>query len=126
MMVEQQVPLDEAVVLAAEASGDRVLTKSSGIIAARIRGGQQSAALPKAFPPLLAWLIGSGTQGEHLAKCLRQTADSYRRRALNMGNWLTTYLPIILSAGVGGTIAILYIFIVMAPFYNLLYQLSLP
>ncbi|MEX0820423.1 MAG: type II secretion system F family protein [Pirellulaceae bacterium] len=126
MMVEQHVPLDEAVVLAAEASGDRVLMKSSGIIAERIRGGEHTSPLPVGFPPLLGWLLNSGTQRDHLAKSLRQTADSYRRRALNMGNWLTIYLPIMLSAGVGGMIALLYVLIVMAPFYNLLYQLSLP
>ena len=126
MMVERQVALDEAVVLAAEASGDRILMKASGIIAERIRGGQHTAALPSGFPPLLGWLLNSGTQREQLAKSLRQTANSYRRRALNMGNWLIVYLPIILAAGVGGTIAFLYVLIVMAPFYNLLYQLSLP
>jgi len=126
MMVEHKVALDEAIVLAAEASGDRILVKASGIIAERIRGGQHTAPLPKGFPPLLGWLLNSGTQREQLAKSLRQTASSYRRRALNMGNWLTIYLPIILSAGVGGTIAILYVLIVMAPFYNLLFQLSLP
>jgi general secretion pathway protein F len=126
MMIEQQVALDEAVVLAAEASGDRILVQASGTIAERIRGGERTAPLPKGFPPLLGWLINSDTQRFHLAKSLRQTADSYRRRAMNMGNWLTIYLPILLSAGVGGTIAMLYVLIVMAPFYNLLYQLSLP
>lgn len=126
MMVEQEVPLDEAVVLAAEASGDRLLVKSSGILAERIRGGEHAVRLPSGFPPLLGWLINSDTQHDQLAKSLRQTAKSYRRRALNMGNWLTVYLPIILSAGVGGTIAAMYVFVVMAPFYNLLYQLSLP
>jgi general secretion pathway protein F len=126
MMVEQQVALDEAVVLAAEASGDRILIKASGVISERIRNGERAAPLPQGFPPLLGWLLTSGTQREHLAKCLRQTANSYRRRALNMGNWLTIYLPIMLSAGVGGTIAMVYVLIVMAPFCNLLYQLSLP
>lgn len=126
MMVEQQVPLDEAVVLAAEASGDRSLMKAGGILAERIRGGQHTTPLPKSFPPLLGWLLASRTQGGQLAKSLRQTAASYRRRALNMGNWLTVYLPIILSAGVGGTIAFAYAMLVMAPFYNLLFQLSMP
>ncbi|MCB9873181.1 MAG: type II secretion system F family protein [Planctomycetaceae bacterium] len=126
MMVDQQVALDEAVVLAAEASGDRILVKASGTIAERIRTGERMTSLPAGFPPLLGWLLNASTQREHLAKSLRQTADSYRRRALNMGNWLTIYLPIILSAGVGGTIAMLYVLIVMAPFCNLLYQLSLP
>ncbi len=126
LMVEQRVPLDEAVVLAGEASNDVVLLKSSGTLAERIRTGQHSAKLPSGFPPLLGWLLTSNTHHTHLAKTLRQTADSYRRRALTMSNWLTIYLPIILSAGVGGTIAFLYVLIVMAPFYNLLNQLSLP
>ncbi len=126
MMVEQHVALDEAVVLAAEASGDRGLVKASGIIAERIRGGQHTTPLPKSFPPLLGWLLSSGAPRVQLAKSLRQTATAYRRRALNMGNWLTVYLPIILSAGVGGTIAFLYAMLVMAPFYNLLFQLSAP
>lgn len=126
MMVEQQVALDEAIVLAAEASGDRNLIKASGVIAKGIRSGERSSRLPKGFPPLLGWLLRSDSPRDHLAKSLRQTANSYRRRALNMGNWLTIYLPIILSAGVGGTIAMLYVLIVMAPFCNLLFQLSLP
>jgi type II secretory pathway component PulF len=126
MMVEQQVPLDEAVVLAGQASGDGILLNASGVIAERIRGGQRTGRLPKGFPPLLGWLLESGTQRAALAKSLRQTADSYRRRALSMSTWLTTYLPIILSAGVGGTIALFYVLIVLAPFYNLLYQVSLP
>ena len=126
MMVEQQVALDEAVVLAAEASGDQVLVQASSVIAARIRGGERTTALPPGFPPLLGWLLNSGTPRGHLAKSLRQTANSYRRRAVNMGNWLTIYLPIMLSAGVGGTIAMLYVLLVMGPFCHLLYQLSLP
>ncbi len=126
LMVEQRVPLDEAVVLAGEASNDVVLLKSSGTLAERIRTGQHSATLPSGFPPLLGWLLTSNAQHTHLAKTLRQTADSYRRRALNMSNWLTIYLPIVLSAGVGGFIAFMYVMIMMSPFYNLLNQLSLP
>lgn len=126
LMVEQQVPLDEAVELSAEASGDRGLAKASQTLAERIRSGDQTITLPREFPPLLAWLICGGANQTQLTKNLRRTAESYRRRALHMGNWLTLYLPIVLSAGVGGSIALFYVLVVMAPFYHLLYQLSLP
>jgi general secretion pathway protein F len=125
MMIEQQVPLDEAIVLSAEASGDRLLQKTSHVLSERIRDGNERIALPDGFPTLLGWLIVGGAGHDQLAKSLRQTAASYRRRALNMGNWLTLYLPIILSAGIGGSIALFYVLVVMMPFCNLLYRLSL-
>jgi len=126
MMVDHRVPLDEAVVLASEASGDRLLTNSCSALAQRVRSGGQTVALPKGLPPLLGWLIVAGVRQDQLAKTLRQTAASYRRRAKTMGNWLTVYLPILLSAGIGGAIVALYAFLVMAPFFDLLYRLSAP
>jgi len=39
---------------------------------------------------------------------------------------LGVYLPIFLSAGIGGMVALYYVLLVMGPLYNLLYQLSLP
>lgn len=126
MMVENDVPLDEAVVLSAEATGDRHLKSAAVGLADRIRGGSQHASLPRVFPPLLAWLITSGTGQQELAKSLKQSARSYRRRAEHQGKWLTVVLPVLLSTGVGGAIAFGYVMIVMAPFYHLLHHLSLP
>ena len=126
MMVEHDVPLDEAVVLSAEATGDRILKQAGTVLAERIRSGSERIELPAGFPPLLAWLIASGTSQRQLVKSLRQSANSYRRRAKYYGNWLTVVLPITLSAGVGGAIAFFYVLMVMAPFYHLLTQLSLP
>lgn len=126
MMIDHDVPLDEAVVLSAEASGDRILMQASTGLAERIRGGGARIELPTGFPPLLAWMITSGAGQQELAKSLRQSANSYRRRARYFGRWLTVVLPIALSAGVGGAVAFGYTMIVMAPFYHLLYQLSMP
>ena len=44
----------------------------------------------------------------------------------NEATWLGQYLPIFVSAGIGGIVALYYVLLVMAPFYNLLYQLSAP
>jgi len=76
------------------------------------------------FPPLLGWLLLRGAPKEYLVKSLRRASRAYRRKARNWGNWLSIFLPIILSAGIGGTIALFYVLLVLAPFYNLLYELS--
>lgn len=126
LMIDQQVPLDEAVTLAGESSGDRMLTQATRTLAEQVRGGGRQLQQTSGVPPLLAWLITSGTRAEHLAHSLRQTADSYRRRALNLGTWLTVYLPILLSAGMGGLVALFFTLVIMLPFCNLLFRLSAP
>jgi hypothetical protein len=72
----------------------------------------------------LSWLILTGAHHQHLVKSLRQTAAGYRRRARLLGAWLGIYLPIFLSAGVGGTVVLMYVVLSLAPFYNLLFELS--
>jgi type II secretory pathway component PulF len=124
LLVEQEVPLDEAVVLASAASGDVRLAQGGQQMAAEIRSGGGGRKVPEAIPPLLGWLVLTGAHHHHLVKSLRQTAESYRRRALLIGTWLSVYLPIFLSAGIGGGVVLSYVVFVMAPFYNLLYALS--
>ena len=46
LLIENSTPLDEAVVLAAEASGDRGLSRASPVLAERIRSGNFAADLP--------------------------------------------------------------------------------
>ena len=104
LLIDNSTPLDEAVVLAAEASGDRHLSGASLVLAEQIRRGNGGADLPPGVPPLLGWMLTSQTPPQHLVRSLRQAADSYRRRALRMGSWLTVYLPILLAAIIGGTI----------------------
>jgi general secretion pathway protein F len=124
LLVEQEVPLDEAVVLASTASGDQQLARGGRQLGADIRSGRSSDQLPSVIPPLLGWLVLTGAHHQHLVTSLRQTADSYRRRALMLGTWLSVYLPIFLSAGIGGVVVLAYVVFVMAPFYNLLFAVS--
>jgi general secretion pathway protein F len=76
------------------------------------------------FPAWLAWLLTNQTDGDGLIRALRQAAHSYRRRAQRLGRWLGVYVPIILSAGVGGLVALFYGLTTLAPLYQLLYQFS--
>lgn len=123
LMVDQEVPMDEAIVLSSAASGDAALARSGKALAERIRRGEGTPEL-QGFPPLLGWLLLRGVSKEHLVKSLRRTGNAYRRKATHWGTWLSVYLPIILSAVLGGSVALFYVLLVMAPFYNLIYELS--
>jgi len=124
LLVQQDVPLDEAVVLAGEASGDSGLAQGSAALAERIRAGQSGGPPIAEFPPLLGWLLASRPQREPLIRALHQAAAAYRQRAERTANWLGLYLPILMSAGVGGLAALFYGLLIFAPVYHVLYQLG--
>ena len=67
-----------------------------------------------------------GSQPDQLVGALRRLAENHRRRAARLGTWLTIYLPMTLSAGVCGFVVAAYVLLAMAPFYLLVYQMSLP
>jgi general secretion pathway protein F len=124
LLVEQRVPLDEAITLSAAASGDPALQRAGTSLAERLRRGDTSSAIPEGIPPLLGWLIATPIGPERLASSLKRLAGGYRRRVANWGLWLGLYMPIFLSAGIGGLIVLFYALSVLAPFYNLLVELS--
>jgi general secretion pathway protein F len=140
LLVEHQTPLGEAVVLAAEATGDPRLTLAAKQLAADISAG----AAPKGtvpfcsadsakgdsplaeIPPLLRWLIATGGSQATFAAALRDAADTYRRRAIRRADWLRLYLPMLLTLGIGGTVVVLYALSLFVPWTSMLYQLTQP
>lgn len=124
MLVEQQIPLDEALTLAAKAGGGEPLQQASAAIVQALRRGERSIPSPRGIPPLLAWLLLTSDNQNDLARALRHSAASYRRRAVRMSLVLGTYLPIFLSAFAGGLVALYYVVLTMAPFYYLLRELG--
>jgi type II secretory pathway component PulF len=126
LLIEHQVPLVEALPLAAAASGDRRISAGAEQLTERIRSGNIGGAAPRGLPPLLSWLILTNAPTLQLVKTLRQTAASLRERAMRISISLGIYLPIVLSATVGAIIAAYYAILVMTPFYYLLHQLAQP
>ena len=126
MLVEQHVPLQEAISLAAASAGGTSLQAAGARLTDALRRGETSIAAPPGIPPLLSWLILTSAGQAHLALALRHSALAYRRRAVRMSLFLGTYLPILLGATVGGLIALYYVLLIMAPFYYLLHQLAKP
>jgi general secretion pathway protein F len=128
VLVEHQVPLHEALPLAADASGDRPLRDASGPLAERLQRGERptDAGVLAAVPPVLGWLLVHARGQSHWQEALRRAADSYRRRAQWMTRWLSYYLPVWLTLVIGGSVAVAYALSVFVPWTRMLYLLSQP
>jgi len=127
LLIKQRVPLQEAIVLAADASGDRGLSGAAREIADRQRSGEIIGGLdtiPAPFPPLLGWLVLAGMHQPNLSETLLITADSYRQRAPRAALWTSLYLPIVLTVVFGGTATVLQAVVTFGPIYRMLYDLG--
>lgn len=129
LLIKQEIPLQEAIVLAADASGDRGLSHAAREIADRQRAGEvfeSRDAIPAPFPPLLGWLVLAGADQPGIGDTLLRTADGYRQRAARAATWTAMYLPIVLTAVFGGAATVLQGVATFGPICRLLYELGQP
>jgi type II secretory pathway component PulF len=130
LMIEHQVPLDEAIRLAAEASGDRALRQSAETLSASLRRGERTDSGGVAgigtFPPLLTWLLTAGHRQGDLASALRHAATTYRRRAEARADLIRAALPTTLMLVIGAGTVLLYGFLLFVPMTTLYDELALP
>ncbi len=129
LLIKEQVPLDESLILAADASGDRSIARAVGEVTERIRRGehfQKREDLPEGMPPLLGWLLMSGDRQQDLSAALSRSAAVYRSRAARKAMWTAIYLPMWLTAFAGGAATLVCGLITFAPLLRLFYQLSVP
>jgi len=128
LLVRQQVPLDEALTLAADASNDRGLQSAARSMVENLRRGGAAVsgdATDGLLPPLVAWLLTAGASTERLSETLSLTAATYRQRAERTVNWALVYLPILLTAVVGGTATLIQALSVFLPLTRLWFRLGL-
>ena len=128
LLVRQQVPLDEALTLAADASGDRGLQSAAQRMAEHLRRGGDVACDdegPGLLPPLVAWLLSAGARTQRLSETLSLTAATYRQRAERSVTWALVYLPIVLTAMLGGTATLIQTLAVFLPLSRLWVRLAM-
>ena len=128
LLIEQQVPLPEAVVLAADATGQPRMQESARHLAAAIAGGQTwtaSRELP-GFPTFLKWLMTQGQQQGNLVPALRQFADGYRRRAQYGIEWIRLAFPSAAALLIGGGAAFCYALSLFLPLVGFMEDLAAP
>lgn len=125
LLIEQQVPLPEALELAAQATGDPRYAHSAQEAAAQLRtGGDQNQHLLAAFPPYLRWAVIAGRHRRSLATMLGHLADTYYERTRHKAQWLRTVFPGLVMMFVGGATVLTYALVVFLPFKGLIEQIS--
>ena len=127
MLLDHQVPLPEASLLAAEAAGDGALRRVASRISDGVRAGHSLAdclAVGRELPPFVSWMLICGERQGTLIATLRQVSDVMRQRAASDSDWLRIMLPAVLIVGVGGTAVLTYALAVFAPMSQLLRALG--
>jgi type II secretory pathway component PulF len=127
ILIEQGIPLPEAMRLAAEASSDPLLTEGARRVEAEISQGVplgQALQAQQLWPELVIWMVGFGEKQGTLPAALKQVAQMYRREAEARSTLLRTVLPPLLVIILAASLGALFIFGLMAPFIALLDGLS--
>ncbi len=127
VLVESDVPLHEAVVLAAECTGDRRLRAASIKLSESLKQGGMSNVDWKTlepFPPLLAWLVSCGSSQQAFVATARHLAGTCRRQIARDSQWLRDYLPMWLTVAVGSLVVAGYALTIFLPFSALMEMLS--
>jgi type II secretory pathway component PulF len=127
-LLESGVSRDEAMRLAACASGDAKLSASSRAISAAARQGDLLAIDSRAareFPPLLRWAVWQHDSAEDRGQALRLTADIYRAEVQRRSARLRAIAPVLTCVLVAGVVTLLYCLALFVPLIELLEHVAL-
>jgi general secretion pathway protein F len=123
LLLQQDVPLDEALPLAGATTGDRKLQADAQTLARQIQGGQAIVVADprlRRIPALVRWILASGNrQGRDMA-AIHTAAGDYRQRAKHLVEWMQVVVPISLMVGVGALVAIVFSVTVFGPWSSFL------
>ena len=120
-LIENQVPLSEALCLAGNTTGSAALADCSQQLSTAIESGETPAkavANVHGFPPLVVWLLQSAPTMESLVKGLRHASETYLERGEDLSRWLTITLPVLLTLLLGGTAVLCYSLAVLLPWFQ--------
>jgi type II secretory pathway component PulF len=129
LLVSQSAPLDEALPLAAQASGDPDLVDASLDLTNRIHRGESVVEVTRSIgslPPLIACLLAASPSSDKLAKSLRRLAEAYHRQATNAASRFRVSFPILATFFIGGATTALYALIFFLPWFTFLTNLAMP
>jgi general secretion pathway protein F len=129
-LVESDVPISEALAMAAGAWEDHELAAATRRLAGAMsapRGGIDplpAAAVDASYPPLLKWAILDAEAVMAPQTALRQVADTYRASAQRRLDRWSLAAPLLLCVVVGGGATLLYGLALFVPIVDLLKGLA--
>jgi general secretion pathway protein F len=124
LLVENQTPLPEAVLLAARAAGDPQTLRWARQMAAALENGQAQPAAGEPLPPLVLWLLSAARRDGALLPALRHAAAVYHRRARYHSDLLRLLLPIFMTIVIGGGVTAAYALALFVPYTAMLRTLA--
>ena len=119
LFVKQQMPLTAALPLAAEGSGLHAESTEIRDMVTQLESGQSLAVKTPAFqnlPPLIRLALLTSRGPDALASGLQRAANSYRYRAQNWAQGIAFYLPMTVTALIGGTSVGIYAILLIQPY----------
>jgi len=129
LLVQHETPLHEAVLLAGYSTGNRHIIADATTVAQRLREGQpleKALESTARLPGFLKWMFRSGRDAGSMQETLELTADIYQKRASRRAELLQTVLPVVLTAGLAGTLTLVYCLMLFAPIHELYSKLGEP
>jgi general secretion pathway protein F len=127
LLVSHGMPLTKALPLAAEASGLAQTTDAAGQLATQLAAGKplwSNRETLRRLPPLVRLALATDHGPTGLVDGLRRAAKSYRRRANAWAEGIAFYLPLALTALVGGTVVGAYAILLFQPYAATLRAIS--
>lgn len=126
-LIENRVPLDEALTLAAASTDDRRLQQAGQEWAEQVQQGKPISLTPAqrgVIPDWLAWLLQQADQQPKLARNIAESAGSYRREVQRLSGWYVRVFPLVATAVLGGAAALLSGVLILGPWFYVLYRIS--
>ena len=111
ILIKHELPLPEAIRLAAEATGTKRTRRGAELVAAAIERGEKlggNVNRAPGFTPVIEWLLRSGHDRGMLQSALRHAADIYERRAHRLATSAQLYLAPLMTVVIGGTVTAAY------------------
>ena len=111
LLIQHDLPLPEAIRLAADATGTERTRRGAEQIAGALERGEKlggSVEHAPGFTPVLEWLLRSGHDRGMLQSALRHAADMYQRHAQRLATSARLYLAPLMTLLIGGTVTAAY------------------
>ena len=121
LMIGNQVPLPEALVLAADTAGVGAWQTGARTAAARLNSGERLSRdllFESGLPAGAGWLAAGGSSPQGWAESLRNAAEGQRRRADRRQARFEQRWPILLSLGLGMGLVMPYMAVLILPWLD--------
>lgn len=127
LLLKCQVPLGEAIRLAAESVGDARLVAGCKQLNQKIERGE---TIPAAvyreigLPPLASWALVTGQNQGDLVNLLEHAGETYQLQAESASVLLRQYVPVILTGLFAGGAVFIYVLSLFIPYTSLIHSLG--